>query len=121
VESQTLEDTNLKLGDVVSDVMGKAARMILCAIADGETDPVRLAGFAVGRVRATQAQLVAALTGHVDDHHRFLLRDWCSSENLSADAASDRGKEQKKPKEGLDRWTPPHLSLKQRCHAVVGC
>jgi transposase len=72
---KTLEDTNLKLGDVVSDIMGKAARMILYAIASGETDPVRLADFAVGRVRATQAQLVAALTGHVDNHHRFLLRE----------------------------------------------
>src|SRR6266852_6341630 len=36
---KTLEDTNLKLGDVVSDIMGKASRMILQAIADGETDP----------------------------------------------------------------------------------
>src|SRR5215468_204273 len=36
---KTLEDTNLKLGDVVSDVMGKAARMILSALVEGETDP----------------------------------------------------------------------------------
>lgn len=36
---KTLEDTNLKLGDVVSDVMGQAARSILQAIADGESDP----------------------------------------------------------------------------------
>ena len=72
---KTLEDTNLKLGDVVSDVMGKASRLILTAIADGETDPVRLAAFAVGRVRADQQQLEAALTGRVDDHHRFLLRE----------------------------------------------
>jgi hypothetical protein len=61
------------LGDVVSDIMGKASRMILHAIADGETDPVRLAAFAVGRVRASQEQLEAALKGHVTDHHRFLL------------------------------------------------
>jgi transposase len=72
---KTLEDTNLKLGDVVSDVMGKAARLILHAIAAGETDPVRLAGFAAGRVRAPQAQLEAALAGQVDEHHRFLLRE----------------------------------------------
>lgn len=72
---KTLEDTNLKLGDVVSDVMGKAARMILHAIVDGETDPVKLAGFALGRVRADAQQLVASLTGHIDDHHRFLLRE----------------------------------------------
>lgn len=72
---KTLEDTNLKLGDVVSDSMGKASRTILQAIADGETHPGRLASFAVGRVRADQQQLEAALTGHVDEHHRFLLRE----------------------------------------------
>jgi transposase len=72
---KTLEDTNLKLGDVVSDIMGKASRMILQAIADGETDPGRLAALAVGRVRATQEQLEAALRGTVTDHHRFLLSE----------------------------------------------
>jgi transposase len=72
---KTLEDTNLKLGDVVSDIMGKASRLILQAIADGETDPGRLAALAVGRVRATQEQLEAALRGTVTDHHRFLLRE----------------------------------------------
>lgn len=72
---KTLEDTNLKLGDVVSDIMGKASRMILQAIADGETDPARLAAFAVGRVHATQQQLEAALKGNVTDHHRFLLQE----------------------------------------------
>lgn len=72
---KTLEDTHLKLGDVVSDVMGKASRLILKAIADGETHPTRLATFALGRVRADQQRLEAALTGHVDAHHRFLLRE----------------------------------------------
>jgi transposase len=72
---KTLEDTNLKLGDVVSDIMGKASRMILYAIADGETDPGRLAALAVGRVRANQEQLEAALRGTIRDHHRFLLSE----------------------------------------------
>lgn len=72
---KTLEGTNLKLGDVVSDIMGKASRMILFAIAEGESNPARLASLAVGRVRASQAQLEAALTGTVSDHHRFLLRE----------------------------------------------
>jgi len=98
---KTLEDTNLKVGDVVSDVMGKASRMILGAIADGETDPVRLASFAVGRVRANQEQLVAALTGHVDDHHRFLLREHLTQiEHL--DHAIERV-----TKEIARRFTPP--------------
>ena len=53
---KTLEDTNLKLGDVVSDSMGKSSRMILQAIVDGESDPGRLAALAVGRVHASQEQ-----------------------------------------------------------------
>jgi len=72
---KTLEGTNLKLGDVVSDIMGKAARLILWAIAEGESDPARLASRAVGRVRASQEQLEAALTATISDHHRFLLRE----------------------------------------------
>jgi hypothetical protein len=72
---KTLEDTNLKLGDVVSDIMGKASRMILQAIADGETDPGHLAALAVGRVRAPQEHLEAALRGTITDHHRFLLTE----------------------------------------------
>ncbi len=70
---KTLEDTNLKLGDVVSDVMGKASQMILHAVVDGETDPGRLADFAAGRVRANRETLERALTGKVTAHHRFLL------------------------------------------------
>ncbi len=70
---KTLEDTNLKLGDVLSDVMGKSSQMILRAVVDGETDPARLAAFAVGRVRAGQQELESALTGKVTAHHRFML------------------------------------------------
>jgi transposase len=70
---KTLEDTNLKLGDVVSDVMGKAARAILQAIVAGETDPGQLADLARGRVRAPSEELERALTGKVTAHHRFLL------------------------------------------------
>jgi hypothetical protein len=53
---KTWEDTNLKLGDVGSSIMGKASRMILHAIVDGESDPTRLAELAVGRVHASQEQ-----------------------------------------------------------------
>lgn len=72
---KTLEDTNLKLGDVVSDIMGKASRFILSAIVEGETDASTFALFAVGRVQASEEELTAALTGKVRDHHRFLLRE----------------------------------------------
>lgn len=51
-----LEETNLTWGDVVSDSMGKASRMVLHASAEGETNPSRGAPFALGRVRASQEQ-----------------------------------------------------------------
>jgi len=70
---KTLEDTNLKLGDVVSDVMGKASQMILHAVVEGETDAVHLADLAAGRVRASRQTLERALTGKATAHHRFLL------------------------------------------------
>jgi len=57
---KTLEDSNLKLGDVVSDVMGKASGLILAAIVAGETDAVRLASLAAGRVHASRQDLERA-------------------------------------------------------------
>src|SRR5262249_49358440 len=86
---KTLEAANLKLGDVVSDIMGKASRMILHAIADGDSDPARLASLAVGRVRASQAGMEGALAGTGNEHHRFLLHQHITQiEHL--EAAVDR-------------------------------
>ena len=69
-----LEDCNLKLGDVASDVLGKSGRSILEAIAGGACDPDMLAEMALGRLREKIPQLRRALAGTVTDHHRFLLR-----------------------------------------------
>src|SRR3981189_2469576 len=48
---QTLEDANLKLGSVLSDVLGKSGRAILTALIAGETDPEKLADLAQGNAR----------------------------------------------------------------------
>jgi transposase len=70
---KTLEDTNLKLGDVATDILGKSARAMLEALLAGETDPQLLAGLARGRLRAKRAELEQALVGELKLHHRFLL------------------------------------------------
>jgi transposase len=70
---KTLEDANLKLTHVVSDVLGVSGRAILKALIAGETDPTRLADLTTGRLKASRAQLIAALHGRVTTHHRFLL------------------------------------------------
>lgn len=68
-----LEDANLKLGAVVSDINGVSALEMLRALVAGTTDPAVLAGFARGALRKKKTELEAALTGHFRDHHRFLL------------------------------------------------
>ncbi|HEU5381644.1 MAG TPA: IS110 family transposase [Ktedonobacteraceae bacterium] len=70
---KTLEDTNLKLGDVATDIMGKSARAMLEALLAGQTDPGKLADLARGRLKAKRAQLEEALVGTVKPHHRFML------------------------------------------------
>ena len=70
-----LEGANIKLGSVLSDVMGKSGRAILDAMAGGETNSAKLAGLAVDRVLKTKrADLELALDGKVRDHHRFMLK-----------------------------------------------
>jgi transposase len=71
---RVLQDANVKLASVLSDVLGQSGRRILQAIVDGEQDPQRLAALGSTRLRATQAQLAEALRGSVSAHHRFLLR-----------------------------------------------
>jgi transposase len=71
---KVLEDTNLKLGSVVSDVMGVSSREMLMSIIEGKDDPTALAQLAKGRMRSKIADLERALTGYVKDHHRLMLK-----------------------------------------------
>jgi transposase len=69
-----LEDANIKLGSVASDVLGASGRDMIEAIIRGEYDPVKLAELARRRLRGKIPQLRLALRGSVTEHHRFLLR-----------------------------------------------
>jgi transposase len=69
-----LQAANLKLGSVLSDIMGASGRAILDALAEGEADPERLAGRARTRIRASHAEVVEALRGRMSAHQRLLLR-----------------------------------------------
>jgi transposase len=71
---KTLEDANLKLTHVMSDVMGTSGRAILTALVAGETDPEQLADLTRGRLKAARADLVDALHGRVTEHHRFMIQ-----------------------------------------------
>ena len=71
---KTLEDANIKLDSVLSDVMSKSGRAMLEALIAGETNPTKLASLASRRVKASPEELREALRGRVTKHHRFLLR-----------------------------------------------
>jgi transposase len=71
---KTLEDANIKLDSVISDIMGLSGRRMIEALIAGETDPNALAALAHRRIKATPTELEAALRGRVTRHHRFLLR-----------------------------------------------
>jgi len=73
---KVLEDANIKLSSVASDVLGSSGRSMLNAIIKGESDPHVLAEMAQKRLRAKIPQLQMALTGRLTEHHRFLLKQW---------------------------------------------
>ena len=71
---KVLEDANIKLDSVVTDLLGLSGRRILDALVNGQTTPAVLAALADGRIRATTEELTAALYGRVTFHHRFLVK-----------------------------------------------
>ena len=71
---KTLEDANIKLDSVISDLMGVSGRKMIEALIAGQRDPVKLARLADPRVKASQETLRQALRGRVTKQHRFLLR-----------------------------------------------
>src|SRR5919199_304373 len=75
---KVLEDANIKLAAVATDIRGVSARAMLEALIAGETDPALLAELARGRLREKREQLEAVLTGHVQAHHAFLLAEHLS-------------------------------------------
>jgi transposase len=70
-----LEDANIKLASVVTDVRGLSAREILQRLLEGETDAQALAELARGRLRAKREALAQAVVGRLQAHHIFLLRE----------------------------------------------
>jgi transposase len=71
---KVLEDANIKLSSVASDVLGVSGRAMLAAVIGGTEDAAALAQLARGRLREKTSELRLALQGLVTDHHRFLLR-----------------------------------------------
>jgi transposase len=68
-----LEDANIKLGDVASDVLGASGKAMLRALCEGQADPAVLAELAQGKLRRKIPALKAALEGHFSANHALLV------------------------------------------------
>jgi len=71
---KVLEDANIKLASVATDILGVSGRAMLEALMEGQEDPVKLADLAQRQLRGKIPELEKALEGHLTEHHRFLLR-----------------------------------------------
>ena len=71
---KVLEDANVKLASVVSDMFGGSGRRMLGALIAGQTDARKLAALGSDRLSASRETLAQALHGKVTAHHRFLLK-----------------------------------------------
>jgi transposase len=71
---KTLEEANIKLDSVITDIMGLSGRRMIEAMLKGVRDPWKLADLADRRIKASRKELYDALHGRLTDHHRFMLR-----------------------------------------------
>lgn len=73
-----LEDCNIKLSSVATDILGKSGRDILRSLGEGANDPKQLANLAQGKLRSKLTQLEEALRGVLSETQRWLLREQLS-------------------------------------------
>jgi len=69
-----LEDANIKLASVATEILGASGRAMLEALIEGRKNPTQLADLAQRQLRGKIPELEKALEGHLTDHHRFMLR-----------------------------------------------
>ncbi len=106
---KVLEDANMKLSSVMSDVMGVSGREMLRAIVGGQFDPAALAQLARKRLRGKIPVLQQAAAGTLNQHHRFLIEQWLALwDELAVRIAKfeERIEEQMRPfATAVETWT----------------
>jgi transposase len=105
-----LETANIKLASVASDVFGVSGRAMLRALIAGEASPEAMADLARGLLRRKRDDLILALDGRLEEHHRFLLAMQLRRlEAIEADIAALDAR----IGERLEPYSAPHALLMQ--------
>lgn len=110
---KVLEQCNIKLASVVSDIGGVSAQAMLRQLAAGNDDALALAQLAKGQLRDKMAQLEQALTGRVRSIHQFMLADALAQLD-SYDARLARIEEE------IDHYMHPFEEVIQRLDTIPG-
>ena len=72
---KVLEDANVKLGNVLTDVFGVSGQLMLDALLEGKAQPAEIAQFAKRGAKKKIPEIIRALEGHrMSDHHRRMIR-----------------------------------------------
>jgi transposase len=108
-----LEDANVKLTSVASDVLGVTGRLILDALCAGERDPDRLAEMAKQKLRAKIGDLRQAVPGRFNDHHARMVKELLAHIDY-LEAAVDRLDEQ------IDVMMIPFVPARDRLDTIPG-
>ena len=77
-----LEDANIKLSSIASDTFGASGKRIIQELLKGELEPGAMAELSKGRLRNRKEELKEALVGHVEEHHKRMIRT--SLEHINA-------------------------------------
>lgn len=72
---KVLQDGNIKLSVVATDILGKSGRAMIEALIAGTSSPEQMADLACTRLRRKIPDLRLALQGRVTQHHRFILAE----------------------------------------------
>jgi transposase len=110
---KVLDAAGCQLSAVLSDILGLSGKRILQSLCAGESDPLRLAKLMHPGVKATEEQVVAALTVEVREHHRFLLRELLELIEVQDRSVSHLEAE-------IERHLSPFEEEMERCEQITG-
>jgi transposase len=121
---KTLEEANIKLDSVISDIMGVSGRRMIEAMIAGERDPHRLAALAVRSIKAAPQALHDALHGRLREQHRFLLKlhlqQWDALDVAIRQIDREVARQIERMDEGVEDGSSPFCELILRLSAIPG-
>ena len=110
---KVLEDANIKLSSVATDIFGTSGQQMINALLETNSTPEEIAELAKGRLRKKIPELVEALRGNVSDHHRYLIEMSLRHLESLGELITDLG-------ERIDKAMEPYREDKELLMSITG-